>query len=187
MSAAPWWEEGHLHAVSCHEGGLPPTGGTLVEVLLRDLSTPAPAPGHTIEQADDAAVSAYRALRHREFVLAQGLFPGTDRDDVDDDPRTVVLVARDADGAVLGGVRLAPATPDDDVGWWRAAGSSSPRQAVVPGPRWSAPPAPAPRPPERSGSTQESRRGTPACSPGSAGRRSARSTCPPAAWRPRTR
>jgi putative N-acetyltransferase (TIGR04045 family) len=92
------------------------------EVLLRDLAAPAPRRGPRIEEADDAAtVAAYRDLRHREFVLAQGLFPGSDRDDVDDDPRTIVLVARDADGAVVGGVRLAPATPDDDVGWWRGS------------------------------------------------------------------
>jgi putative N-acetyltransferase (TIGR04045 family) len=91
------------------------------EVLLRDLSAPAPRRGPRIEEAGDAAtVAAYRDLRHREFVLTQGLFPGSDRDDVDDDPRTIVLVARDADGAVVGGVRLAPAT-SDDVGWWRGS------------------------------------------------------------------
>jgi putative N-acetyltransferase (TIGR04045 family) len=91
------------------------------EVLLRDLSAAPPRRGPRVEEAADAAtLQAYRDLRHREFVLAQGLFPGSDLDDVDDDPRTVVLVARDADGAVVGGVRLAPATPDD-IGWWRGS------------------------------------------------------------------
>jgi putative N-acetyltransferase (TIGR04045 family) len=91
------------------------------EVLLRDLSAPAPRRGPRVEEAADAAtLQAYRDLRHHEFVLAQGLFAGSDLDDVDDDPRTVVLVARDADGAVVGGVRLAPAIPDD-IGWWRGS------------------------------------------------------------------
>jgi putative N-acetyltransferase (TIGR04045 family) len=105
-----------------HHAGIPgPPPGPIGEVLLRDLAAPAPHRGPRIEEAHDAAtVAAYRDLRHREFVLAQGLFPGSDRDDVDDDPRTIVLVARDADGAVVGGVRLAPATPDD-VGWWRGS------------------------------------------------------------------
>ncbi|WP_368671987.1 MSMEG_0567/sll0787 family protein, partial [Jatrophihabitans endophyticus] len=66
---------------------------------------------------DPAATAAYRALRREVFVDEQGLFTGTDADDVDDDPRTVVLVARTADGTVLGGVRLAPATATD-IGWW---------------------------------------------------------------------
>ncbi|MBX7453880.1 GNAT family N-acetyltransferase [Mycolicibacterium sp. 3033] len=61
--------------------------------------------------------TAYRQLRREEFVAAQGLFAGSDRDDLDDDPRTVVLVATSSDGNVLGGVRLAPAT-DPDLGWW---------------------------------------------------------------------
>ncbi|SNT49604.1 MSMEG_0567/sll0787 family protein [Rhodococcoides kyotonense] len=59
----------------------------------------------------------YRRLRRDVFVTEQGLFAGTDQDDVDDDPRTVVLVARDADGTVLGGVRLSPCTAPD-LGWW---------------------------------------------------------------------
>jgi putative N-acetyltransferase (TIGR04045 family) len=74
------------------------------------------APPFLIEQTDDP--SAYFALRHRAFVEEQGLFSGTDRDDVDDDPRTVVLIARSSEGTVLGGVRLWPAT-EVDLGWWQ--------------------------------------------------------------------
>ncbi|MBJ7350980.1 MAG: GNAT family N-acetyltransferase, partial [Rhodococcus sp.] len=64
-----------------------------------------------------AELNAYRALRRETFVAEQGLFAGTDHDDVDDDPRCVVLVATDRDGTVLGGVRLAPCTATD-LGWW---------------------------------------------------------------------
>jgi putative N-acetyltransferase (TIGR04045 family) len=74
------------------------------------------APAFLIEQTEEPA--AYFALRHRAFVQDQGLFAGSDRDDVDDDPRTVVLVARASDGTVLGGVRLWPAT-EVDLGWWQ--------------------------------------------------------------------
>lgn len=74
------------------------------------------APPFLVEVADDP--SGWFALRHRAFVEEQGLFNGSDRDDVDDDPRTLVLVARAADGTVLGGVRLWPAT-EVDVGWWQ--------------------------------------------------------------------
>ena len=113
-------QESHVHVLWRLESGFPDTG-PIGDALLRDLSAPAPRRGPRVEEAGDAAtLQAYRDLRHREFVLAQGLFPCSDRDDVDDDPRTVVLVARDADGAVVGGVRLAPATPDD-VGWWRGS------------------------------------------------------------------
>ncbi|RRQ25358.1 GNAT family N-acetyltransferase [Rhodococcus sp. Eu-32] len=62
-------------------------------------------------------LDAYRRLRRDIFVTEQGLFTGSDHDDVDDDPRTVVLIARSADGIVLGGVRLAPCTARD-LGWW---------------------------------------------------------------------
>ncbi|WP_243418164.1 MSMEG_0567/sll0787 family protein [Actinomycetospora cinnamomea] len=69
-------------------------------------------------------VRAHRALRRAVFVDEQALFrddPVGDLDEHDHDPRAVVLVARDAAGAVLGGVRLAPADPDasrNDLGWW---------------------------------------------------------------------
>jgi len=70
-----------------------------------------------IRVADEAQTQAYRAIRREVFVHEQGLFDAHDRDDIDDDPRTVVLVATTADGDVLGGVRLAPATTRD-LGWW---------------------------------------------------------------------
>jgi putative N-acetyltransferase (TIGR04045 family) len=94
--------------------------GGIGEALLRDLTAPLTASGPRIDQADAADVAAYRELRHREFVVAQGLFAGSDRDDVDDDPRTVVLVTRDRQGGVVGGVRLAPAT-SEDIGWWQGS------------------------------------------------------------------
>ncbi|HWG15360.1 MAG TPA: MSMEG_0567/sll0787 family protein [Streptosporangiaceae bacterium] len=78
----------------------------------------APA-AYLIEQAGSPAVlAAYRELRARVFVSEQGLFDRSDSDDHDDDPRTVVLVARAPDGAVIGGVRLGPAGPGPDLGWW---------------------------------------------------------------------
>ncbi|BFM24845.1 MSMEG_0567/sll0787 family protein [Microbacterium sp. che218] len=75
------------------------------------------APAWTIRVADAADLAAYRSIRHEVFVGEQGLFAGTDQDDIDDDPRTVVLVAATSMGDVLGGVRLAPATVRD-IGWW---------------------------------------------------------------------
>jgi putative N-acetyltransferase (TIGR04045 family) len=86
--------------------------------VLLGLRAPAPAVPWTIDVACDArAIGGYRALRRDVFVAEQGLFLRSDADEVDDDPRTVVLVARSADGEVLGGVRLAPAT-EPDIGWW---------------------------------------------------------------------
>jgi putative N-acetyltransferase (TIGR04045 family) len=88
------------------------------------LGAPAPAaarPAWTVDVATGGAdLTAYRRLRRDVFVTEQGLFAGTDRDDVDDDERTVVLVARAADGRLLGGVRLHPATATD-LGWWRGS------------------------------------------------------------------
>ncbi|HEX8497190.1 MAG TPA: MSMEG_0567/Sll0786 family nitrogen starvation N-acetyltransferase, partial [Actinomycetales bacterium] len=78
-------------------------------------------PAFTITVADGSrAVSQYRALRHDAFVLDQALFDHSDLDEMDDDPRLVVLVARDRSGAVVGGVRLgpAPACTGPDIGWW---------------------------------------------------------------------
>lgn len=72
-----------------------------------------------IEQATcKADIEAYWQIRRNVFVAEQGLFAGSDRDDIDDDPRTIVLVARSPEGVVLGGVRLAPVTPAVDLGWW---------------------------------------------------------------------
>ncbi|GAA2078760.1 GNAT family N-acetyltransferase [Aeromicrobium halocynthiae] len=80
---------------------------------------PAPAPSFLVEQAlTRADLEAYRALRREVFVAEQGLFAADDADRIDDDPRTVVLIARAGDGTVLGGVRIAPAVEGRDIGWW---------------------------------------------------------------------
>ena len=89
-----------------------------VLALLGDPLTIGRLPAFTISEADAAASCAYRRLRREVFVDEQGLFDGHDRDDHDDDPRTIVLVARDRQGEVLGGVRLHPAGPGADIGWW---------------------------------------------------------------------
>ncbi|MGP4042959.1 MSMEG_0567/sll0787 family protein [Streptomyces sp. 2A115] len=99
--------------------------------LLGDRSTLARLPGFRIEQASTAAESAaYRQLRRDAFVHEQGLFEGHDLDDRDDDPRTVVLVARDRAGTVVGGVRLGPVGDGADIGWWAGG-----RLVVAPGAR----------------------------------------------------
>jgi putative N-acetyltransferase (TIGR04045 family) len=78
----------------------------------------------TISEAPAADAShpdvvAHRALRRAVFVDEQRVFAHDDLDDTDTDPRAIVLVARDADGSVLGGVRLGPALPGEpDLGWW---------------------------------------------------------------------
>ena len=88
---------------------LPERSGTdLVPTLL--------GPHVIVERADDLA--GYHRLRERVFVDEQGLFVGSDLDDRDDDPRTVVLVARSARGELLGGVRVGPASGGPDIGWW---------------------------------------------------------------------
>ncbi|UOE22121.1 GNAT family N-acetyltransferase [Thermobifida halotolerans] len=90
-----------------------------VLAVLGDQASIARQPAFRIERAEDAAtVAAYRALRTEVFVHEQGLFTGHDLDAHDDDPRTIVLVARDREGAVLGGVRLGPADAGPDLGWW---------------------------------------------------------------------
>ena len=89
-----------------------------VEVLTRGALR-SPGPATTVAVAEDrAALDAAHRLRHATFVLEQGLFADSDRDATDDDPRALTLVARDPGGAVVGTVRLAPATPDRDLGWW---------------------------------------------------------------------
>ncbi|MGH3249403.1 MAG: MSMEG_0567/sll0787 family protein, partial [Trebonia sp.] len=91
-----------------------------VLALLGDKATVAGLAPFEISRADDAAsLASYRWLRRNVFVDEQGLFDHDDRDDFDDDPRTVVLLARDRSGVVLGGVRLHPAVPGGpDLGWW---------------------------------------------------------------------
>jgi putative N-acetyltransferase (TIGR04045 family) len=87
-----------------------------VPALMGPWVVAAPAAEFLVGIADAAEVEAWRRLRRDAFVDEQGLFDGTDRDDLDDDPRTVVLVAR-VGGNVVGGVRLAPVCAQD-VGWW---------------------------------------------------------------------
>jgi putative N-acetyltransferase (TIGR04045 family) len=85
-----------------------------VRALLGD-----PPPAFLIEEADGSAKQAYYGLRRHAFVEQQGLFDRSDLDERDEDPRTVVLVARDSRGEVIGGVRLGPATSGADIGWWQ--------------------------------------------------------------------
>jgi putative N-acetyltransferase (TIGR04045 family) len=86
-------------------------------VLCGPAAPSTPAGRFLVREADGRRLAAYRALRRENFVVEQGLFTGSDTDDLDDDPRTRVLVALAPDGTVLGGVRLAPATAMD-IGWW---------------------------------------------------------------------
>lgn len=72
-----------------------------------------------VVDATDAQRAAYRAMRKRAFVEQQGLFAGHDEDAADLDPLTIVLVAVDLGGTVLGGVRLHP--EDARLGWWRGS------------------------------------------------------------------
>jgi putative N-acetyltransferase (TIGR04045 family) len=84
---------------------------------MTDLVPALVGPHFMVEPADDPA--GYRLLRRRVFVEEQRLFETDDRDDRDDDPRTVVLVARSARGELLGGVRVGPAADGPDIGWWQ--------------------------------------------------------------------
>ncbi|MDA0182528.1 AIR synthase related protein [Solirubrobacter phytolaccae] len=72
-----------------------------------------------VVEASAAQRAAYRALRRRAFVEDQGLFAGHDEDAADLDPLTIVLVAVDLSGDVLGGVRVHP--EDARLGWWRGS------------------------------------------------------------------
>jgi putative N-acetyltransferase (TIGR04045 family) len=98
--------------------------------LLGDRSTLARRSGFHLEEADASTLDAYRALRREVFVHEQSLYDRHDLDDRDDDPRTIVLVARDPDGTVLGGVRLGPVQDGPDIGWWAGG-----RLAVAPAAR----------------------------------------------------
>ncbi len=93
-------------------------GGPISTAVPATARPSADRHGWTILVADDAARAAHDALRTEVFVHQQGLFARHDRDEVDDDPRTTVLVARTPEGDVLGGVRLAPRHRGPDLGWW---------------------------------------------------------------------
>ncbi|TCN38891.1 putative N-acetyltransferase (TIGR04045 family) [Kribbella orskensis] len=97
------------------------TGARRAADVLALLGDPVAAqPSFLIEEAaDTGAVRSYRELRRRAFVEDQGLFDGSDLDERDEDPRTIVLVARDLSGVVIGGVRLGPAMARPDIGWWQ--------------------------------------------------------------------
>ena len=97
------------------------TGVETLSILAGTRTHAGPAAGFLIRRADDGAdLAAYRRLRHDAFVVEQHLFAESDADDVDDDPRTVVLVAVAQDGTVVGGVRLAPRC-EPDLGWWNGS------------------------------------------------------------------
>jgi putative N-acetyltransferase (TIGR04045 family) len=102
----------------------------LGDVILSGATRVPPLEKFQITPVRNAAgLSAYHRLRHEVFVTEQRLFAGTDRDEHDDDPRTVVLLARSSGGPgageVLGGVRLHPVTGHGlsapDLGWWRGS------------------------------------------------------------------
>ncbi len=88
--------------------------------------TSLPPQPFAVESATSLAdLTAYRRLRREVFVSEQGMFARSDADEVDDDPRAVVLVARSAAGEVVGGVRVHPAhhetTGGRDLGWWQGS------------------------------------------------------------------
>lgn len=96
----------------------------LVELLTGPPPVVADPPPYLVVEAapEDARLRrAHAALRRDAFVHRQGLFDRSDADDHDADPRTRVLVAVARDGAVVGGVRLHPAAPGADIGWWRGS------------------------------------------------------------------
>lgn len=97
----------------------------LLHGLDRGILTGAPrveaAAFVVVEATTRAELADYRSLRHDAFVREQGLFARTDVDEVDEDPRTRVLVVRSSDGRTLGGVRVHPASGGRDLGWWRGS------------------------------------------------------------------
>jgi putative N-acetyltransferase (TIGR04045 family) len=88
-------------------GGPPPRAASPPAFLVVDA------------RGDRRRIDAYRRLRRRAFVEEQRLFAGDDLDAFDFSEHTRILVAIAAGGAVVGGVRLHPATEDPDLGWWR--------------------------------------------------------------------
>lgn len=110
-------------------GGVTVTMSTTGAEFLAAFGGPATASASPVrtEEADPAQRRRYHELRRETFVVRQGLFEGSDLDDLDDHDRLVVVVAVDTRGDVVGGVRLAPCA-DPDIGWW--AGS---RLVAAPG------------------------------------------------------
>jgi len=68
-------------------------------------STPATSAASLTVATATHELDAHFAVRHQVFVLAQGLFHGTDRDARDDDPATLHAIAA-VDDEVVGAVRL---------------------------------------------------------------------------------
>jgi putative N-acetyltransferase (TIGR04045 family) len=101
----------------------------VAEAFLATMGGPRPAI-HPIrvEPADVGGIRAHRALRHTAFVAEQGLFDGHDLDEADASSGTLVLVARDASGQVVGGVRVHPHPDHAGLGWWHGS-----RLVVAPG------------------------------------------------------
>ena len=99
----------------------PLAGSRQTDLVHALLGAPGPPAAFLGVMAYAAGGAAHGRLRHDAFVDRQGLFDHSDRDDVDEDPRLVTLLARGPDGAVLGGVRLAPGMPGPDIGWWRGS------------------------------------------------------------------
>lgn len=122
MSPVSWPQVAATHR---HRGEL--------SILAGARAHPAATPGFLIHPADGPGeLAAYRRLRRDEFVDEQNLFSGNDSDGIDDDPRTVVLVATAPDGSVLGGVRLAPVCAPD-IGWWTGSRLVTTREARATG------------------------------------------------------
>lgn len=95
---------------------------TDTSVLLGGPGPSIDTPAFRVDETTDAdRLAGYRALRMRSFVAEQEMFAGHDLDEHDTDPRTVVLVALDHAGTVIGGVRLGPADTGEDLGWWRGS------------------------------------------------------------------
>jgi putative N-acetyltransferase (TIGR04045 family) len=87
--------------------------------VMGDPTTVGRLPSLSVRRGDGPDLVEYRRLRREAFVTDQGLFAHSDLDEVDDDPRTVVLVAVDRGDGVVGGVRLGPVgAGDDGGGWW---------------------------------------------------------------------
>ena len=107
-------------------------GGVMIDngILTGPRRVASPTDTTLIVEAGPVEIVAYQRLRREVFVDEQALFDRHDRDHHDDDDRTVVLVARTAEGTVVGGVRLHPAHGGPDIGWWRGS-----RLAVAPGAR----------------------------------------------------
>lgn len=79
--------------------------------------------------AGPADLEAHLAVRRRVFVEEQGLFDGSDRDERDDRPGTVHLLAA-LGGTVCGAVRLYPLA-DDEARRFDLAGRRGPWRGTV--------------------------------------------------------